>query len=154
MSELKQRISDDVKTAMRNKEKDKLLVLRLILAAVKQIEVDQRIELDEQQMIAVLDKLAKQHRDSIEQYEKAGRNDLVDKERFELSIVQHYLPAALSEDDITSLIDEAIAETGACDIKGMGKVMGILKSRAQGRADMGKLSARVKAKLGQESGAR
>lgn len=147
MSELKQRINDDVKSAMRSKEKDLLGVLRLITAAVKQIEVDQRIELDDQQTIAVLDKLAKQHRDSIEQFEKADREDLAEKERFELGIVQKYLPAALSEGEITQLIADAIAETGASDIKDMGKVMGILKSKAQGRADMGKLSAQVKAQL-------
>ena len=148
MSELKQRINDDVKSAMRAKEKDKLGVLRLITAAVKQIEVDQRIELDDQQIIAVLDKLAKQHRDSIEQYEKADREDLAKKERFELTIVQNYLPAALSEEEIAQLIADAIAETGASGIKDMGKVMGILKSKAQGRADMGKLSGQVKAQLG------
>ena len=147
MSELKQRINDDVKSAMRNKEKDRLAVLRLITAAVKQIEVDKRIELDDEQMLAVLDKLAKQHRDSIEQYEKADRNDLVEKERYELGIVQDYLPAALSAEEIASLIEEAISESGAEGMKDMGKVMGILKSRAQGRADMGKLSAQVKAKL-------
>ena len=148
MSELKQRINDDVKSAMRAKEKDKLGVLRLITSAVKQIEVDQRIELDDQQVIAVLDKLAKQHRDSIEQYDKADRDDLVAKERFELAIVQNYLPAALSEEEIAQLIADAIAETGAAGIKDMGKVMGILKSKAQGRADMGKLSGQVKAQLG------
>ena len=148
MSELKQRINDDVKSAMRSKEKDQLLVLRLITAAVKQIEIDQRIELDDQQIIAVLDKLAKQHRDSIQQYEKANREDLVEKERFELGIVQKYLPTALTEDEIRQLIANAIAETGASGIKDMGKVMGILKSKAQGRADMGQLSAQVKAQLG------
>ena len=147
MSELKQRINDDVKSAMRNKEKDRLAVLRLITAAVKQIEVDKRIEMDDEQMLAVLDKLAKQHRDSIEQYEKAAREDLAEKERYELGIVQEYLPAALSDDEIAALIDEAISESGAEGMKDMGKVMGILKSRAQGRADMGKLSGQVKARL-------
>ncbi len=147
MSELKQRINDDVKSAMRNREKELLAVLRLITAAIKQVEVDQRIELDDQQVIAVLDKLAKQHRDSIEHYNKAERADLVEKERFELVIVQSYLPAALSEEEIAQLIQDAIAETGANDMKDMGKVMGILKSKAQGRADMGKLSAQVKAQL-------
>ncbi len=147
MSELKQRINDDVKSAMRNREKELLAVLRLITAAIKQVEVDQRIELDDQKVIAVLDKLAKQHRDSIEQYNKAERADLAGKERFELGIVQSYLPAALSEEEIAQLIQDAIAETGANDMKDMGKVMGILKSKAQGRADMGKLSAQVKALL-------
>lgn len=147
MSELKQRINDDVKSAMRSKERAQLGVLRLITAAIKQIEVDQRIELDDQQVIAVLDKLAKQHRDSIEQFDKAGRNDLAEKERFELAIVQSYLPAALSEEEIVQLIADAITESGAAGIKDMGKVMAIIKSRAQGRTDMGKLSAQVKAQL-------
>ena len=132
---------------MRNKEKEQLAVLRLITAAVKQIEVDQRIELDDAQMLGVLDKLAKQHRDSIEQYKNAGRDDLVEKEEYELSIVSNYLPEALSEDEINQLIDEAISATGAEDMKDMGKVMGIIKSKAQGRADMGALSGLVKAKL-------
>lgn len=147
MSELKQRINDDVKTAMRNKEKEQLVVLRLITAAIKQIEIDQRIELDDQQVLAVVDKLAKQHRDSIEQYKNADRNDLVEKEEFELSIVQNYLPEALSEDEINQLIDEAISATGAEGMKDMGKVMGIIKGKAQGRADMGALSGLVKARL-------
>ncbi len=147
MSELKQRINDDVKSAMRSKEKELLAVLRLITAAIKQIEIDQRIELDDAQTIAVLDKLAKQHRDSIEQYEKAQREDLASKERYELGIVQSYLPAALSEEELLQLIDAAIAETAAAGMQDMGKVMGILKAKAQGRADMGKLSAQVKAKL-------
>lgn len=147
MSELKQRINDDVKAAMRNKEKEQLAVLRLITAAVKQIEVDQRIELDDAQMLGVLDKLAKQHRDSIEQYKNAGRDDLVEKEEYELSIVSNYLPEALSEDEINQLIDEAISATGAEGMKDMGKVMGIIKSKAQGRADMGALSGLVKQRL-------
>lgn len=147
MPELKKRIQDDVKSAMRNREKELLAVLRLITAAVKQVEVDQRIELDDQQVIAVLDKLAKQHRDSIEQYDKAERADLAEKERFELGIVQSYLPPALSEEEIAQLIQDTITETGATDMKDMGKVMGILKSKAQGRADIGKLSAQVKAQL-------
>ena len=147
MSELKQRINDDVKAAMRSKEKEQLAVLRLITAAVKQIEVDQRIELDDAQMLGVLDKLAKQHRDSIEQYKNAGRDDLVEKEEYELSIVANYLPEALGEDEINQLIDEAISATGAEGMKDMGKVMGIIKSKAQGRADMGALSALVKNKL-------
>jgi uncharacterized protein len=147
MSELKQRINADVKSAMRNKQKDILGVLRLITAALKQIEIDKRIELDDQQVLAVLDKLAKQHRDSIQQYEKAGRNDLAEKEQFELGIVLSYLPAALSEEEIIQMISDAIAETGAASVKDMGKVMAILKSKAQGRADMAIVGARVKARL-------
>ena len=144
MSELKQRINDDVKSAMRSKEKDQLLVLRLITAAVKQIEIDQRIELDDQQIIAVLDKLAKQHRDSIQQYEKANREDLVEKERFELGIVQKYLPTALTEDEIKQLIADAIAETDASGIKDMGKVMGALKAKHADSLDFSKVSSIIK----------
>ena len=147
MSDLKTRINDEVKSAMRSKDKDRLLVLRLILSAVKQIEVDERIELDDQRMIAVLDKLSKQHRDSIAQYGKAERQDLVEKEQFQLNIVQEYLPAALSDEELAQMISAAISETGASGMQDMGKVMGILKAKAQGRADMGKLSAQVKSQL-------
>jgi len=147
MSDLKIRINDEVKSAMRSKDKDRLLVLRLILSAVKQIEVDERIELDDQRMIAVLDKLSKQHRDSIAQYGKAEREDLVEKEQFQLNIVQEYLPAALSDEELAQMISAAISETGASGMQDMGKVMGILKAKAQGRADMGKLSAQVKSQL-------
>ena len=147
MSDLKIRINDEVKSAMRSKDKDRLLVLRLILSAVKQIEVDERIELDDQRMIAVLDKLSKQHRDSIAQYGKAEREDLVEKEQFQLNIVQEYLPTALSDEELAQMISAAISETGANGMQDMGKVMGILKAKAQGRADMGKLSAQVKSQL-------
>ena len=147
MSDLKIRINDEVKSAMRSKDKDRLLVLRLILSAVKQIEVDERIELDDQRMIAVLDKLSKQHRDSIAQYGKAEREDLVEKEQFQLNIVQEYLPTALSDEELAQMISAAISETGANGMQDMGKVMGILKAKAQGRADMGKLSAQVKNQL-------
>ena len=147
MSDLKIRITDEVKSAMRSKDKDRLLVLRLILSAVKQIEVDERIELDDQRMIAVLDKLSKQHRDSIAQYGKAEREDLVEKEQFQLNIVQEYLPTALSDEELAQMISAAISETGANGMQDMGKVMGILKAKAQGRADMGKLSAQVKSQL-------
>lgn len=132
---------------MRSKNKDRLLVLRLILSAVKQIEVDERIELDDERMIAVLDKLSKQHRDSIAQYGKAKREDLVGKEQFQLDIVQEYLPTALSDEELSQLINNAIRETSASGMQDMGKVMGILKAKAQGRADMGKLSAQVKSQL-------
>jgi uncharacterized protein YqeY len=147
MSDLKIRITDEVKSAMRSKDKERLLVLRLILSAVKQIEVDERIELDDQRMIAVLDKLSKQHRDSIAQYGKAEREDLVEKEQFQLNIVQEYLPTALSDEELAQMISTAISETGANGMQDMGKVMGILKAKAQGRADMGKLSAQVKNQL-------
>lgn len=136
-----------MKAAMRTRDKERLSALRMILAAVKQKEVDERVELDDPQILAVLDKMAKQHRDSISQYELAGRDDLVKKETTELEIVQSYLPEPLDEDEIKQLIRSAIEETGASTIKDMGKVMGILKPRLQGRADMGEVSALVKKQL-------
>ncbi|MEE9552235.1 MAG: GatB/YqeY domain-containing protein [Gammaproteobacteria bacterium] len=144
MAQLKQRINDDVKSAMRGKDKARLVVLRMILAAVKQKEVDERIELDDEQILAVLDKMAKQHRDSIEQFQQGGRDDLVKKENFELEIVQTYLPNQLSDDEINQLIKDAMAETGASSMQDMGKVMGTLKPKLQGRADMGKVSGLIK----------
>lgn len=135
---------------MRSKDKERLAILRLILAAFKQKEVDERIELDDTQVLAILDKLAKQHRDSISQYEQAGRDDLVEKETFELEVVQSYLPQALSEDEIKQLINEAIDSSGASSMKDMGKVMGLLKPKLQGRADMGKVSGQIKARLGSQ----
>jgi uncharacterized protein len=147
MAELKQRINDDVKIAMREKDKDRLTTLRMILAAIKQKEVDERIELDDTQILAVLDKMAKQHRDSIDQFEQAGRNDLVEKENRELAIVQTYLPTQLTEAEIQQLLQDAIQETGAASMQDMGKIMAVLKPKLQGRADMGKISGLVKAKL-------
>ena len=144
---LKTRIQEDMKAAMRGGDKARLAAIRLIMAAIKQREVDERIELDDTQVTAVLDKMVKQRRESIEQYEKAGRTDLVDKEKAELEVIQTYLPEPLSEDEINALIDEAIAETGASSIKDMGKVMGLLKPKLAGRADMGKVSGQVKARL-------
>jgi len=148
MADLKARINEDVKAAMRSKDKDRLLVLRMIQAAIKQREVDERIELDDTQVLAVLDKKAKQHRDSIEQFQKAGREDLVSKETFELDTVLQYMPTQLSETEINQLIEDALKEAGASSIKDMGKVMGLLKPKVQGRTDMGKLSGLVKQKLG------
>lgn len=147
MSELKQRINDDVKTAMRSKDKERLGVLRLITAAFKQKEVDERIELDDTMVLAIMDKMSKQIRDSIQQYEQAGRDDLAQKEAFELGIIQEYLPAQLTEDEIKQIITESIKSSGAESAKDMGKVMGILKPRLQGRADMGKVSGLVKQQL-------
>lgn len=147
MADLKQRISDDVKAAMRNKERERLATLRLIQAAIKQKEVDERIELDDAQTLAVLDKMARQHQDSIAQYEKAGRHDLVEKEQAELAIVKEYLPKQLSEDEIREQIQKAIEETRAESMQDMGKVMGILKPKLQGRADMGRVSSLVKEQL-------
>jgi len=146
---LKDRVTEDMKSAMRSGDKRRLGVIRLLLAAVKQREVDERIpELDDDQVIATLDKMVKQRRESISQYEKAGRTDLADQEHYEISVLQEYLPAALSEAEIDALIDAAVADTGASSIKDMGKVMGILKPQMQGRADMGAVSARIKARLG------
>ena len=147
-SELKQRISEDMKTAMRAKEKPRLGVIRLILAAIKQREVDERIELDDTQVLAVLDKMVKQRRDSIEQFDKAGRDELAEKERFELEIIQAYMPAALGDTELDSIIQQAVSETGASSMKDMGKVMAVLKPKIQGRADMGKVSQKVKAAIG------
>ena len=132
---------------MRKQDKARVAVLRLILASIKQKEVDERIELDDSQTLAVLDKLAKQHRDSIEQFTKAGRNDLVDKESSELDIVLEFMPVPLSDEAIEELIQQAISETGASSVKDMGKLMGVLKPRVQGRADMGKVGSLVKQKL-------
>lgn len=147
MADIKSQISDDVKAAMRSKDKERLAALRLIQAAFKQKEVDERIELSDEQTIVILDKMAKQHRDSIDQFQQADRNDLVEKEQFELNIIESYLPTRLSEAEINNLIDEAISTTGAESIKDMGKVMGILKGKLQGRADMGQVSALIKSRL-------
>ena len=146
-SALKTRINDDVKTAMRSKDKDRLATLRLITAAVKQKEVDERIELNDDQIIAVLEKMLKQRKDSIDQYEKAGRDELADKEKSEMVIIEEYMPEQLSDDEISALIDEAIAATGASEMKDMGKVMGMLKPKLAGKADMGAVSGKIKAKL-------
>jgi uncharacterized protein YqeY len=145
---IKDRIQQDMKDAMRAKEKERLATIRLILAAVKQREVDERVELDDEQVIVVLDKMVKQRRESITQFEKAGRDDLVAKEQAELEVIHDYLPAALSEDEIMQLVDAALEATGASSIKDMGKVMGQLKPKLQGRADMGAVSAMIKARLG------
>ncbi|MFQ5661363.1 MAG: GatB/YqeY domain-containing protein [Gammaproteobacteria bacterium] len=148
MSDLKQLISDDVKTAMRNRDKQRVAVLRMIMAAIKQKEVDTRTELDDSRTLAILDRLVKQHRDSIEQFDHAGRDDLVEKEKRELEVVLEYMPSPLSDDEVTQLIQAAISESGASGMKDMGKVMGILKPGLQGRADMGKVSGLVKRQLG------
>ena len=144
---LKERITEDMKTAMRAGEKDRLGTIRLMLAAVKQIEVDERITLDEGRMLSVLEKMVKQRKESIAQFESGGRADLVAKESAELAVIQGYLPAPLSESDLDALIAEAIASTGAASIKDMGKVMGVVKSKAAGRADMAAVGARIKQKL-------
>ncbi len=145
---LKIRIQDDMKAAMKGGDKRKLGVIRLLLAAIKQREVDERIELDDEQVLAVLDKMVKQRRDSITQYEQAGRDELAEQEKFEIEILQEYLPEALSEAEISDLVKQAIADTGAESMRDMGKVMGQLKPKLQGRADMGAVSAMVKQLLG------
>jgi len=138
----------DVKDAMRAKDKPRLATLRLITAAIKQKEVDERIEVDDAQVLTLLDKMCKQRRESISQFEKAGRDDLIAQEVSELEIIQTYLPEQLGEDEIAALIDAAMTATGAASIKDMGKVMGQLKPKLQGRADMGAVSAMIKTKLG------
>ncbi|MBV5272314.1 MAG: GatB/YqeY domain-containing protein [Lamprocystis purpurea] len=145
---LKAQIQSDMKTAMKAGDKVRLGVIRLILAAVKQREVDERIELDDAQVLAVLDKMVKQRRDSIEQFGAAGRQDLVDVERFEVEVIQGYLPAALSEAELTALIESAVTASGAAAMSDMGKVMAVLRPQVQGRADMGAVSAMVKRRLG------
>jgi uncharacterized protein YqeY len=144
---LKQRIQDDVKAAMKAKDKDRLATLRLITAAIKQREVDERIEMDDTQVLAVLEKMIKQRRDSISQYESAGRQELAEQEKREIAIIEVYMPEGLSDDEIAGLIEAAISETGAAAIKDRGEVLGVLKPKMQGRADMGKVSGLVKQKL-------
>jgi len=144
---LKSRIQDDVKSAMRAREREQLAALRLITAAIKQIEVDERIELDDERVLAVLDKMVKQRRESLEQYENAGREDLAEKERFELGLIQGYLPEPLSEAELAELIKSTVSELGAGSIRDMGSVMNALRPRVQGRADMKAVSQAVKTQL-------
>jgi uncharacterized protein YqeY len=145
---LKERITEDMKAAMRSGEKERLGVIRMITAAIKQREVDERIILDDAQVLSVLEKMIKQRKESVVQFKAGNRQDLVDKENAEITLLQGYLPAALSETEIDALINEAVAATGAASIKDMGKVMAIIKAKAQGRVDMGALGAKIKAKLG------
>jgi uncharacterized protein len=144
---LKDRVTEDMKAAMRSGDKDRLSAVRLILAAIKQREVDERITLDDGQVLAVLEKMIKQRRESIAQFQSGGRADLVAKESAELELLQSYLPQQLSDAEVDALIEQAIRTSGAASIKDMGKVMGIVKAQAAGRTDMGALSARVKQKL-------
>ncbi len=144
---LKAKITEDMKSAMKAGEKDRLKVVRLILADINRVEVDSRQELDDAGIIAVMEKAVKQRRDSIEQFNKGGRADLSAIEQDELDVIQTYLPEQLSEDELTGLVDEIIAATGAESIRDMGKVMGAIKSRAAGKADMGAVGAMVKARL-------
>jgi uncharacterized protein YqeY len=146
-SDLKIKINDDMKTAMRAKDKERLGVIRLILAAIKQQEVDTRTSLDDVAVLATLDKMLKQRRDSISQFEAAGRDDLVQKEQFEVEVLQHYMPEALGEAELEQLIKDAIAASGAESMKDMGKIMNELRPKVQGRADMAQVSQKVKSLL-------
>ena len=145
---LKDQITEDMKAAMKAGEKDRLKVVRLIRAAIKQIEIDKRIELDDAAVLSVIDKMVKQRRDSVEQFQNGGRNDLADIELAEIAVLDTYLPEQLSDTELDALIDEAISASGAESIRDMGKVMGQIKSKAAGRADMGAVGAKVKAQLG------
>jgi uncharacterized protein len=144
---LKERITDDMKAAMRSGEKERLGVIRMITSAIKQREVDERITLDDTQVLSVLEKMIKQRKESLAMFQAGNRQDLVDKESAEITLLQSYLPAQLSETEIDALIGDAIASTGAASIKDMGKVMGIIKGKAQGRADMAVVGAKIKARL-------
>ena len=145
---LKQRISEDMKAAMRAKDAPRLSAIRLLQAAIKQREVDERIELDDAQVVSVIEKMLKQRRDSIAQYEAASRHDLADVEKAEIEVLQLYMPRPFSESEIEALVEQAVATSGAAGVKDMGKVMAAVKPQVAGRADMGKVSALIKAKLG------
>jgi uncharacterized protein YqeY len=145
---LKAQILEDVKSAMRARDQKRLTALRLITAAIKQIEIDRRVEMDDQAVLVVLDKMVKQRRESLEQYESAGRDDLANQEKFELDLISAYLPEALGDDEIAALIAQAIAETGASSIRDMGAVMNKIRGEVQGRADMKAVSNIVKSQLG------
>jgi uncharacterized protein YqeY len=144
---LKQQITEDMKTAMRAKDTARLGAIRLLLAAIKQREVDERIELSDTDVVTIIEKMNKQRRDSISQYEAAGRQDLADVEKFEMSVLKDYMPQQLGEAEISAAVAEAITATGAAGAQDMGKVMGVLKPKLAGRADMGKVSALIKAQL-------
>jgi len=145
---LKERLTEDMKSAMKGAEKQRLSTIRMAQAAIKQREVDERIALDDAQVLAVLEKMIKQRKESIVQFEQGGRTDLAAQERAEIELLQTYMPAQLSPAELDTLIRDAIAASGAVSVKEMGKVMGIVKSKAAGRADMGAVSARIKAALG------
>ncbi|HEX4762679.1 MAG TPA: GatB/YqeY domain-containing protein [Usitatibacter sp.] len=144
---LRDQVSEDMKSAMKAREAERLAAIRLLLAAMKQREVDERITLDDAGVVAVVEKMIKQRKDSIAQYEKAARQDLADKEKYEISVIEKYLPQQLSQAEIDAVIAEAIASTGAKGAADMGKVMGVVKPKLAGRADMGKVSGLVKGKL-------
>ena len=145
---LKDTITEDIKSAMKAGKRDRLKTLRLILAAIKQVEIDTRKELDDAGVLSVLDKMVKQRNDSVEQFTKGGREDLAKVERSEIEVLETYLPDKMNDAELDTLIDEVIADTGAETIRDMGKVMGAIKSKAAGRADMGAVGAKVKTRLG------
>lgn len=146
---LKQRVTDDMKAAMRARDAARLSAVRLLLAAMKQKEVDERVELSDADVLGIIEKMLKQRRESIAQYEKAARQDLADQEKFEIGVLSAYLPQQMSEAEVAQAVAAAVAESGAGGVKDMGKVMALLKPRLAGRADMGKVSGLVKAKLGE-----
>lgn len=146
-SALKEQIQDAMKTAMKSGEKERLAVIRLIMSAMKQVEVDERTELDDNRVLGILDKMVKQRRESISQFNAGGRQDLAEKEQAEIDIISDFLPQALSDAEIESIINKAISETGAASMKDMGKVMGIVKPQITGRADMGAVSGKIKSLL-------
>ena len=147
MSDLQKQIQDAVVSAMKAGEKKRLAIIRLMTSAMKQIEVDERIELDDARVIVILDKMVKQRRESIAQFKIAGRDDLVKQESYEIDIIQEFLPQAISEEEVDDIVNQAIEKTGAASIKDMGKVMGIVKPQISGRADMGEISGRIKSLL-------
>ena len=147
MSDLKKQIQDAAVRAMKSGEKERLKIIRLMTSSMKQIEVDERIELDDARVIAILDKMVKQRRESISQFKTAGRDDLVKQESLEIDIIQEFLPQALSEEEVDAIVNQAIEKTAASSIKDMGKVMGLVKPQIIGRADMGEVSGRIKSML-------
>ena len=147
MSELKQKITNDMKLAMKAKDKDSLRAVRMIIGAIKQREVDERIELNDVQVLAIIQKMVKQRKDSISQFKDAGRSDLVDVEEVELAIINNYMPAQLSEAEVLAAVDKAIADSGASSMQDMGKLMGLLKPQLDGKADMGIVSGLIRSKL-------
>ena len=147
MSDLKKQIQDAAISAMKAGEKKRLATIRLMTSSIKQIEIDERIELDDQRIIVILDKMVKQRRESISQFKTAGRDDLVKQENFEIDIIQEFLPQALGEEEVDKIVSQAIKQTGANSIKDMGKVMGLVKPQIVGRADMGEVSGRIKTLL-------
>jgi uncharacterized protein len=146
-SDIKLQVEAEVKNAMRARDKQRLGVLRLIMSEFKKVEVDERIDLEDVRVLAILDKMTKQRKDSLSQFEAAGRDDLVAQERFELDVLREFMPQPLSKEEVKSIVEAAISEVGASSIRDMGKVMGILKPRVQGRADMGEIGSLVKSSL-------